>query len=92
MIWRRPGIPALFVTYDVANDFFFSGHTAVAVLGAIEVSKIAPLWVALAAATIALLEGLTVLVLRAHYTMDVLTAAVAAFVAAQLAAILCVGF
>jgi len=38
------------------------------------------------------MEGLTVLVLRAHYTMDVLTAAVAAFVAAALAASLCVGF
>jgi hypothetical protein len=92
MIWRRPGVPALFVTYDVANDFFFSGHTSVAVLGAIEIAKIAPSWVALAAVAIAILEGLTVLVLRAHYTMDVLTAAVAAFVAAELAAGLCVGF
>jgi membrane-associated phospholipid phosphatase len=48
--------------------------------------------VTLIAAAIAFLEGLTVLVLRAHYTMDVLTAAVAAFVAAALAASICVGF
>ena len=26
MIWRHPGIPSLLVTYDVATDFFFSGH------------------------------------------------------------------
>ena len=92
MIWRRPRVPALFVTYDVANDFFFSGHTSVAVLGAIEITKIAPYWVGLGAWAIAIFEGLTVLTLRAHYTMDVLTAAVAAFVAAELAASLCVGF
>jgi len=92
MIWRHPGAPSLLVTYDVANDFFFSGHTAIAVLGAIEVAKAAPWWVAAIAAAIALLEATTVLVLRAHYTMDVLTAIVAAFCAEALAAFLCVGF
>ena len=92
MIWRYPGVPSLLVTYDVANDFFFSGHTAIAVLGAIEVAQVAPWWLAIAAAVIAAIEGTTVLVLRAHYTMDVLTATVAAFCAAGLAARLCVGF
>jgi hypothetical protein len=92
MIWRQPGFPSLLVTYNVANDFFFSGHTAIAVLGAIEVAKVAPWWIAGAAAVIAFLEGATVLVLRAHYTMDVLTAAVAAFSAAGLAAYLSAGF
>lgn len=92
MIWRSPGLPSLLVTYDVANDFFFSGHTAIAVLGAIEVARVAPLGLAVAAAVVAGLEGFTVLVLRAHYTMDVLTGALAAFVAAGLAAGLCVGF
>jgi membrane-associated phospholipid phosphatase len=76
----------------VANDFFFSGHTAIAVLGAIEVAMIAPAWIALAAGVIAALEATTVLVLRAHYTMDVLTAVVAAFCAEGLASRLCVGF
>ena len=82
----------MLVTYNVANDFFFSGHTAIAVLGAIEVAKVAPWWIAAAAAVIAFLEGAAVLVLRAHYTMDVLTATVAAFSAVGLAATLCVGF
>ena len=36
MIWHYPGIPSLLVTYEVATDFFFSGHTGLAVVGAIE--------------------------------------------------------
>ena len=92
MIWRNPGLPSLLVTYDVANDFFFSGHTAIAVLAAIEAAAIAPAWIAITAGVIAALEAATVLVLRAHYTMDVLTAVVAAFCAEGLASRLCVGF
>jgi len=92
LIWRYPGFPSLLVTYDVANDFFFSGHTAIAVLAAIEVAKVAPVWLAIAAAVVAFFEAATVLVLRAHYTMDVLTAIVAAFCAEVLASRLCVGF
>jgi hypothetical protein len=92
MIWRHPGFPSLLVTYHVANDFFFSGHTAVAVLGAIEVATVGPGWLAAAAAVVAFLEAATVLTLRAHYTMDVLTAVVAAFCAAGLAARITVGF
>src|SRR5438477_9792016 len=34
MIWRHPGFPSLLVTYGVPNDLFFSGHTAIAVMGA----------------------------------------------------------
>ncbi|MGA2556408.1 MAG: phosphatase PAP2-related protein [Verrucomicrobiota bacterium] len=85
MIWRNPGFPALLVTYSVGNDFFFSGHTAVAVLGAIEAAYFGPVWFALAAASIALGEMLIVLVLRAHYTMDVVAGALAAFLAAAVA-------
>jgi hypothetical protein len=89
MIWRNPGFPSLLVTYGVANDFFISGHTAVAVLGAMEMAHVAPWWVGLAAGVVALLEGAVVIVLRAHYTMDVLGAVVAAVCASHIAAILC---
>jgi membrane-associated phospholipid phosphatase len=87
MIWRHPGVPSLLVTYDVGNDFFFSGHTAIAVLGAIEAAHVAPPWIAAVAAGVAVFLAATVLVLRAHYTMDVLTGAVAAFCAARLAGV-----
>jgi membrane-associated phospholipid phosphatase len=62
------------------------------VLGAIEIAQIAPPWLGIAAAVVAVLEALAVLVLRAHYTMDVLTGAVAAFCAAGLAQMICTGF
>jgi membrane-associated phospholipid phosphatase len=85
IIWRNPGFPTLLVTYDVGNDFFFSGHTALAVLGAIEAAHLGPTWLAVIAAVIALGEMVIVLVLRAHYTLDVVAGALAAFLAAELA-------
>jgi membrane-associated phospholipid phosphatase len=85
IIWRNPGFPALLVTYSVGNDFFFSGHTALAVLGALEAAYLGPLWLAFIAAFIALGEMFIVLVLRAHYTLDVVAGALAAFVAAVVA-------
>ena len=85
MIWRNPGFPSLLVTYGVANDLFFSGHTAIAVLGAIELSRLGRRWLALAGIAIALFEAITVLVLRAHYTMDVFTGAVTALLVSMVA-------
>jgi hypothetical protein len=84
-IWRYPGFPALLVTYSVGNDFFFSGQTALAVLGPIEAAKYGPIWIAIGASVIALGEVLIVLVLRAHYTLDVVAGALAAFLAADIA-------
>ncbi|HCE44722.1 MAG TPA: hypothetical protein DET40_14365 [Lentisphaeria bacterium] len=90
MVWRSPGFPSLLVTYGVANDFFFSGHTAIAVLGSIEVFRLCPVWwVGIIAVLVAVFEMVTVLILRAHYTMDVFTAVVAAFCASWLAALIC---
>lgn len=78
MIWHPPGFPSLLVTYKVANDFFFSGHTAIAVFGALELSRFGRKWLTLTAILIVIFEISTVLILRAHYTMDVFTGAVAA--------------
>ena len=85
IIWRNPGFPALLVTYDVGNDFFFSGHTALAVLGALEATYLGPPWLAVIASIVAIGEMAIVLILRAHYTLDVVTGALAAFLAATLA-------
>lgn len=78
MIWHYPGFPSLLVTYHVANDFFFSGHTAIAVFGAIELSRLRRAWLTAAAVLVVVFEVTTVLILRAHYTMDVFTGIVAA--------------
>ena len=85
IIWRNPGFPTVLVTYDVGNDFFFSGHTALAVLGAIEICHLGPWWLGAIAIIVALGEALIVLVLRAHYTMDVIAGAFAAWFAADMA-------
>jgi hypothetical protein len=83
-IWHYPGFPSLLVTYGVANDYFFSGHTAIAVLGATELARIGKGWVTAVAVLIVIFEITTVLVLRAHYTMDVFTGAIAALYVASL--------
>lgn len=78
MIWHYPGFPSLLVTYGVSNDFFFSGHTSVAVYGAYELSRLNRKWLTIAGVFIVVFEMVTVLTLRAHYTMDVFAAAVTA--------------
>lgn len=84
-IWRRPGFPSLLVTYGTANDLFFSGHTAIAVYGAIELAAHGGAWGLWLGLAIAVGEAFTVLVLRAHYTMDVFAAVVTALWAAEIA-------
>jgi len=84
-IWHYPGFPSLLVTYSVSNDYFFSGHTAIAVLAASEIARAGRRWLTTLGVLIALFEIVTVLVLRAHYTMDVFTGMVTGLYAAYLA-------
>ena len=78
MIWHYPGFPSLLVTYRVANDFFFSGHTAIAVFGALELARYHRKWLTFAAVLLVFFEVATVLILRAHYTFDIFTGIIAA--------------
>jgi hypothetical protein len=84
MIWHYPGFPSLFVTYNVGNDYFFSGHTAIAVFGAVELARLSRRWLTVLAVGVVIFEVATVLILRAHYTMDVFTGAVTALWVAAL--------
>ena len=81
IIWRHPGFPSLLVTYGVSNDFFFSGHTAISVLAALQLAHVGPPWVATLGVIVTVIEAVTVIVLRAHYTMDVFAAIFAAWAA-----------
>ena len=83
MIWHYPGFPSLLVTYNIGNDFFFSGHTAIAVFGGIDLARLGKRWLTVLAVVIVLFEIGTVLVLRAHYTMDVFTGLLAALCVAR---------
>jgi len=84
-IWHNPGFPSLLVTYGVGNDYFFSGHTAIAVLGATELARFRRPWLTFTGIAIVLFETATVLSLRAHYIMDVFTGLITGLYAADLA-------
>lgn len=84
MIWHHPGVPSIFVTYGVSNDLFFSGHTAIAVYGGLHLlSYQSPIIQGLAVFLI-IYEILTVLILRAHWTLDVFTGIITALWASQI--------
>ena len=78
MIWYHPGVPSLFVTYGVSNDLFFSGHTALAVYAALQLSTCGSVALTSIGVAVAIYEILVVLLLRAHWTMDVYAGAVTA--------------
>ena len=82
IIWHDPGVPSLLITYGVANDFFFSGHTGIAVLGTLELARRYGRIGIIAGMFLCIFEVITVLVLRAHYTMDVIAGAAIAILAA----------
>ncbi|MFO1323924.1 MAG: phosphatase PAP2 family protein [Burkholderiales bacterium] len=78
IIWRDPGVPSLFVTYGVGNDFFFSGHTALAVYGAMTLATLQIPALTAAGVVVAALQIVAVIALRAHWTMDVVAGLAAA--------------
>lgn len=84
MIWRHPGVPSLFVTYAVGNDFFFSGHTALAVYGAVQLATLGIPALAVIGVVLAGLQMVVVIVLRAHWTLDVLAGLFAALLVGAL--------
>ncbi len=85
MIWHNPGFPSLLVTYGTSTDLFFSGHTAIATLGASELARFRRRWLTAIAVLIVLFEAAAVIVLRAHYTMDVFTGILAGLLFAGIA-------
>jgi membrane-associated phospholipid phosphatase len=78
IIWRDPGVPSLFVTYGVGNDFFFSGHTALAVYGAMQLAALGIPAITIAGIVVAALQVVAVIALRAHWTVDVVAGLAAA--------------
>jgi hypothetical protein len=88
-IWHYPGFPSLLVTYGVSNDYFFSGHTAIAVMAVSEIAGLGKRWLTVVGVLIVVFEVSTVLILRAHYTMDVFAGLVTGLYAAYLAGMLC---
>lgn len=86
IIWRNPGCPSLFVTYGVSNDLFFSGHTALAVYGAMQLAALQIPALTALGIVVAVLQVVAVIALRAHWTMDVLAGVFAALAVGLLVA------
>lgn len=83
IIWTHPGVPSLLVTYHVSNDLFFSGHTALAIYGALQLYHTGSITLTLLGIFLALYEILAVLLLRAHWTMDIFAGAITAIMVDQ---------
>ena len=66
------------MTYGVGNDFFFSGHTALAVYGAMQLAAMGIPVLGVAGIVVAVLQIVAVIALRAHWTMDVIAGLAAA--------------
>lgn len=74
MIWFHPQIPSLLVTYSVSNDFFFSGHTFIAMLVGSEIIKKPRLLAKIYGFMFIIIEITFVIVTNGHYFMDVYAA------------------
>ena len=73
MIWFDPGFPTLFMVYDVQNDFFFSGHTLIAMIMGGDLLE-RNIWCKIYGVFFIFYEIAFVLLTRSHYFMDVYAA------------------
>lgn len=85
IIWHEPGFPALLVTYKVSNDLYFSSHTGMALLAAIEFKRMGNRFFEFLANFMFFFELWTVIALQIHYTMDVYTAIITVFLVSWIA-------
>lgn len=73
-IWHYPGFISLFQSYKVTSDFYFSGHTGISLIAALEMSYFHKRWLTILGFSLFGFELVAVLVMHVHYTMDVFTA------------------
>jgi len=81
-LWfEYPGFPSLFVNYAVKNDFFFSGHTCLAVMVTLELRKLFPhkKWLVGVMSVVCVFQMIIVLIFRTHYIQDVVSGFFAPF-------------
>jgi hypothetical protein len=88
-IWNYPGFPSITVNYAPTTDFFFSGHVGFAVITALD--NFEAKWYFMGAISIfsTFLESITMIFLRAHYTIDLLGGIVAGHYTWILAGYIC---
>lgn len=72
-LWIYPGFPSLFVSYLKTRDFFFSGHVGFPVILALEWNRIKIYYMQVICYVICLLEFITMVFLRGHYSIDLVS-------------------
>lgn len=77
-IWKYPGFPSLVVSYNMTQDFFFSGHVGFTTFCALENYSLHKFKLAALAAFSTFFEILVLVFTRAHYTIDLFTGIVIA--------------
>jgi len=74
--WDYPGFPSLTVPYVAdRNDFFYSGHVGTAVVVALQYRQEKFYKISYVIGFVAVFEGFILIVLRAHYTVDIVVGA-----------------
>lgn len=71
MIWFYPGFPSLLVTYTVENDFFFSGHTYVALVAGFTLLQKNNYYAKCFAIFFICYEIFFIIIINGHYFMDI---------------------
>lgn len=75
-IFDDPGFPSLTITYARTSDFFFSGHVGFATFSMLENRYYQNFTLMWTAAFTVLLESFTLIVTRAHYSIDIISGVV----------------
>lgn len=73
IIWYDPGVFSIFVDYSSANDLYFSFHTGVSLLCALELMRFHKWWLTTIGFFFFGYLITTVICFQFHYTMDVFT-------------------
>jgi len=71
MIWFDPQFGTLTMVYQVTNDFFFSGHTLIALIMGLEFYNTTSMLIKILAIIFMMYEILFILIINGHYFMDV---------------------
>jgi hypothetical protein len=75
-LWGYPGFPSITVSYLKTNDFFYSGHCGLPIILLCEFKLLKMKFMSLFCIFTFLIEAFAMLVLRGHYSIDIITGAI----------------
>jgi hypothetical protein len=70
ILWTYPGFKSIFVTYEITNDFYFSGHTSISVICLMFLQRNGYSFIGYLNLG---LQIFTLIVTRSHYFPDIMT-------------------